>query len=202
MLFSIQGTRPSRLAVLSYDISCPRRARRVRRVLDPLRIEKQYSVFETRLGKGEFNGVLAELSCICDFSCDRLAAWWPLDGLRLHWRQDRLMVDARMGEPCHEAAALPPNTGNFIVCYDISDPDALRAVAAQVAVGAVMVQRSVYWFRGSTVRLSALLARCAPHLAEGDKLWAYPLRGSHELWNVGAEVNSILPIATHHWRSS
>lgn len=202
MLFAIQGARSSRLVVMSYDISCPRRARRVRRVLDPLRIEKQYSVFETRLGKGEFNCVLAELSCICDFSCDRLAAWWPLDGLRLHWRQGRLMVAARAGAPCDEPAVLPPNTGNFVVCYDISDPDALRAVAAQVAAETAMVQRSVYWLRAPTAKLSALLARCSPHLDDGDKLWAYPLRGCHALWNVGAEVNSILPIATHHWRSS
>lgn len=202
MLFTIQGARPSRLVVLSYDICCPQRARRVRRVLDSLRIAKQYSVFEVRLGNGEFHGVLAGLSSLCDFSCDRLAAWWPLDGLRLHWRQDRLMVDAREGEACHAVAVLPPNIGNFVLCYDISDPDALRAVAAQVAVESVMVQRSVYWLRAPTTHLSALLARCAPHLADSDRLWAYPLRGSHELWHVGTQVNSILPIATHRWRSS
>jgi len=202
MLFSIVGAKPARLVVLSYDISCPRNARDVRKVLDSLHHAKQYSVFETMLGDGEFRGVLAEVSACCDFSTDRLAAWWPLDGLRLRWQSGRLLVDARNGGPCHETAKLPPNTGNFIVCYDISDPDALNAVAAEVAASAAMVQRSVYWLRTPTAQLSAMLARCAPHLAEGDRLWAYPLRGSHELWHVGTPVNSILPIATHRWRSS
>lgn len=201
MLITVQGTRPSRLVVLAYDISCPRRARHVRRVLDSLQHAKQYSVYEAMLGDGEFRGVLAGIAMNCDFSSDLLAAWWPLDGLRLHWRQDRLLVNARNGEPRREPATLPSTIGNFVVCYDISDPDALDAVAAEVAVEAAMVQRSVYWLRAPAARLSALLARCAPHLAEGDRLWAYPLRGSHELWHVGTAINSILPIATHRWRS-
>lgn len=202
MLLSIHGAKPARLVVLAYDIVCPRRARGVRKVLAALHHCKQYSVYETLLGEGEFRGVLAEVSATCDFPADRLAVWWPLDGLRLHWRQGRLLVAARAGEPGREPARLPPNTGNFVVCYDISDPDALVAVASEVAAESAMVQRTVYWLRAPTARLSALLARCAPHLAEGDRLWAYPLRGSHDLWHVGTLANSILPIATHRWRSS
>jgi len=202
MLFSIHSTRSARLAVLAYDISCPRRARGVRRVLDSLRHAKQYSVYEAMLSEGEFRGVLAEIASCCDFAADQLAAWWPLDGLRLHWHEHRLRVHARQGEPCRELAKLPPNIGNFVVCYDISDPEALAAVAAEIAVEAAMVQRSVYWLRASAQQLSELLARCSQHLADGDRLWVYPLRGSRELWRIGAQVNSILPIATHRWRSS
>lgn len=200
MLYAIAGTRPVRLAVLAYDISSPKRARRVRRILDPLRHAKQYSVYEALLEAGEFRGVLAELADCCDFEEDRLAVWWPVDGLRLHWREDRLRVDARNGQPSGGTAHLPANTGNFVVCYDISDPDALQAVAAEVAAESAMIQRSVYWLRAPAGRLAALLKRCAPYLAENDRLWAYGLRGCHELWQVGTPASSLLPIATHYWR--
>ncbi len=200
MFLSICGARPARLVVLAYDISCPRRARHVRRMLDSFHHAKQYSVYETLLGIGKFRGLLAEISTFCDFSVDRLAAWWPYDGLRLQWLQGRLRIDYREGEPHSDPARLSPNIGNFVVCYDISDRGALHVVAAEVAAEAAMVQRSVYWLRKSNTQLSVLLARCSRHLDEGDRLWAYPLRGSHDLWHVGTQVNSILPIATYRWR--
>lgn len=202
MMYAMAGTRPSRMVVLSYDISCPRRARRTRRVLDAVHHAKQYSVFEALLSDGEFRGVLAEISACCDFSEDLLATWWPADGLRLGWQHNQLMVLARAGEKCRQAASLRRNIGNFVVCYDVSDADALYAVAGEVAAEAAMVQRSVYWLRAPTAQLSALLGRCAPRLAESDRLWAYPLGSSRDLWRVGTPINSILPIATHRWRSS
>ena len=202
MIYAIAGARPARLAVLSYDIACPRRAYRVRKVLNPLHHAKQYSVFEAMLGEGQWRGLLAELSACCDFGADRLAVWWPLDGERLEWRQGRLTVTARAGAPRREPAALRPNLGNFVVCYDVSDPAALRAVADAVAPEGAMVQRSVYWLRLPTRQVAAVLRRCAPHLAEGDRLWAYPLAGCSDLWHVGSPAPSILPIATHRWRST
>lgn len=202
MMYTITGTRPSRLVVLAYDISCPRRARRVRRVLDAVHHAKQYSVFEALLSDGEFRGVLAEISACCDFSEDLLATWWPVDGLRLGWHHGQLMAIARADEACRKAASLRPNIGNFVVCYDVSDSDALCAVAGEVAAEAAMVQRSVYWLRAPTAQLSALLGRCIPLLVESDSLWAYPLGSCRDLWRVGTPVNSILPITTHRWRSS
>jgi len=199
MKIAIYGFRKTRLIVIAYDITSPRRAYHVRKVLDSLQYEKQYSVYETVLGEGQFRGVLAELSTYCDFSSDLLAAWWPLEGLRLHWKQNQLMISAKRGEPWKTAAVLPQNIGNFVLCYDISDPEALCAVAKEVASEAVMVQRSVYWLRTSVAELSALLARCAPHLESEDRLWVYPLRSSSDLWNVGITNPSILPIATYHW---
>jgi len=202
MLFSIRNDKPARLVVFAYDIHCPRRARRVRRLLEPLYHGKQYSVFEAMLGKHEFQGVLAEVAATCDLTEDRLAVWWPWDGLRLHWRKGRLLVDTQAGEVQGRPARLPQNLGNFIVCYDISDPKALTAVGGEVAAESAMVQRSVYWLRASAGQLSALLARCTPYLADGDQLWAYPLRGSQQLWHIGSFQPSILPISTHYWRSS
>jgi CRISPR/Cas system-associated endoribonuclease Cas2 len=114
--------RPFRMTVLAYDMGCPRRARRVRKALEPWRFDKQYSVYETRLGHGEFRGVLAELADCCDFAADRLAVWWPFEGLRLVWRQDRLQVGAREGVASRGLVRLPARIGNFVVCYDVTDP--------------------------------------------------------------------------------
>ena len=121
MLYTITEERPARLTVLSYDIHSPRRAYRVRKALEPWRQAKQYSVYETLLGYGEFRGLTAELAECCDFTTDRLAS---------------------------------------------------------------------------------LMGRCRYHLAEEDRLWAYPLRGSHALWQIGAREAVVLPIATHHWSTS
>lgn len=57
MIYGIVGPRPARLVVLSYDISCPRRARLVRRVLDAIHHAKQYSVYEAVLSDGAFRAM-------------------------------------------------------------------------------------------------------------------------------------------------
>ncbi|EGV32679.1 CRISPR-associated protein Cas2 [Thiorhodococcus drewsii AZ1] len=202
MKYAIVGSRPARLVVISYDITIPGRARRVRGTLDSLHHAKQYSVYEAMLGGGEQRGVLAEIASCCDFASDLLAAWWPVDGLRLVWREDRLRVDARAGEPCGEPAVLRSNIGNFMVCYDMSDADALRAVAGIVSARTAMIQRSVYWLRAPASELTSLLARCAPLLDQDDRLWAYPLGRSRDLWQIGGTGSSLLPIANHRWRSS
>ena len=91
MLYSISGlANSSQLVVLSYDITCKKRSRKVRRVLESVHHAKQYSVFEVMLCEGELRGVLAEISTYCDLSEDLLAVWRPLNGLRLVWMRDRL----------------------------------------------------------------------------------------------------------------
>ena len=202
MLYTITEERPARLTVLSYDIHSPRRAYRVRKALEPWRQAKQYSVYETLLGYGEFRGLIAELAECCDFATDRLAAWWPLAGLRLIWDKGRLLVGARNGEASDAPARLPPYIGDFVLCYDIADSEALIAVAAVVGAETARVQRSVYWLRAPANRLASLMGRCRDHLAEEDRLWAYPLRGSHALWQIGEREAVVLPIATHHWSTS
>ena len=199
MLCHIQNVKPVRLAVLSYDITSARRARAVRKVLDAVYHCKQYSVYETLLTRNALLGVLSELTTCCDVRVDRLAVWWPSLGLRLGWRRNRLQILARNGTEHCVPIPLPANIGNFVVCYDISDPDTLHDVGAFVAAEAAMVQRSVYWLRAPVGQLCALLARCAPLLADDDRLWVYPLDGSRQLWHVGAEQSAILPISTYRW---
>lgn len=203
MLIAIAGTRPSRLMVVAYDIGSPRRARAVRRVLDAVNHAKQYSVYETLLGHGELRRLLAEVRACCDPVADRLAAWWPMDGLRLVWGEAGLRVETRAGGVCGQPARLRSNIGNFVLCYDISDPAALRAVSAEIAAESAMVQRSVYWLRAPVSRLTGLLQRCARSLDKDDRLWVYPLGACRALWRMGDETApSLIPIATHHWKTT
>ncbi len=182
-------TRPARLAVLSYDISHPRRARRVRAILEPLQHGRQYSVFEIRMPTPAVHGLLAECTSQLDLRQDCLALWWPRDGVRLSWA------------PGHHASATLAPASNFIVCYDVSDPDTLRAVGHLVAAHGAMVQRSVYWLRMPARAAEALLARCARTLQPGDRLWAYPLHNAGALWRVGErDEPALFPIGVHHWR--
>jgi CRISPR/Cas system-associated endoribonuclease Cas2 len=186
--------------VVAYDIGSPSRARAVRRVLDAVNHAKQYSVYETLLGRGELRRVLNAVGACCDPRLDRLAAWWPQDGLRLIWGKAGLLAEAQAGGACGKPARLNANIGNFMLCYDISDLAALRAVGAEVAAECAMVQRSVYWLRAPATRLAALLERCSVHLERSDRLWAYPLGASRALWRMGEHAApSLIPIATHHW---
>jgi CRISPR/Cas system-associated endoribonuclease Cas2 len=200
MLIAIAGQGPSRLMVVAYDIGSPRRARKVRRVLDAVNHAKQYSVYETVLGPGELRRVLTEVRACCDPQSDRLAVWWPVGGARLVWSQNGLQSEALAGGNGGRPAHLSANIGNFMLCFDISDAAALRAVSAEIAAETAMVQRSVYWLRAPVAYLTALLKRCSALLETGDRLWAYPLGASRALWRMGEDTApSLLPISTHHW---
>lgn len=200
MLFTIDNPiQSSRLVVFSYDISCPSRARKARGVLESIYHAKQYSVFEARLPERLFREVLAELSTVIDPDRDLFCLWWPRDGLRLVWTKSGL-VARKHWHFGGNGILVPVNTGNFIVCYDISDPGSLTAVGAIVAPQTMMLQRSVYWLRGNLEQLMELFAQCAPLLGETDRLWAYPLRVASDLWHIGNRDTSILPISTDRWR--
>jgi CRISPR-associated endonuclease Cas2 len=200
MLIAIASTRHSQLMVIAYDITCSRRARKVRQILDAVNHAKQYSVYEAMLSHREADRLLSAVSACCDPATDVIAAWKPVDDMRLVWNNDQLQIEAQAGGMCGKPAKLRANIGNFMLCYDISTAATLRAVSAEIAAESAMVQRSVYWLRASTTQLTTLLKRCTSHLNAGDRLWAYPLSTSRNLWQVGERAaQSILPIATYHW---
>lgn len=203
MLIKIAGLPPARLTVVAYDVASPRRARAVRRVLDAVNHAKQYSVYETHLGPGELRRVLTEVRACCDPQSDRLAAWFPRGGVRLVWSQNGLQTETQDGGACGQPARLATNIGNFMLCFDISDAAALRAVSAEIAAESAMVQRSVYWLRAPLTHLIALMKRCHALLEKGDRLWAYPLGASRALWRMGEDTApSLIPISTHHWSAT
>lgn len=178
-----------RMTVFSYDISCPRRSARIRRILEPLQMAKQYSVIETTLSVSEFQGILAEITLAVDLRTDRLSVWWPRNGTRIVYHHRNRSTNSAL-----------PTSSNYIVCYDVSDPRALQRVGGIVARETVMLQRSVYWLRGSAAILGHIFACSDLHLTgEHDRLWAYPLAGAGDLWQIGPNVISALPIARHRW---
>jgi CRISPR/Cas system-associated endoribonuclease Cas2 len=201
MLIAIQRHEcPPPLVVIAYDIPSPRRARRVRKALDPMLHEKQYSVYETFLGPGPFRGILAELTLHCDALEDSLISWRPRDSLRIVVENSTLRVTRAGANEQLELRDLAP-AGNFIVCYDISEPASLRAIGAIIAPECAMLQRSVYWLRAPFSVLRKLFEQCSRHLDDGDKLWAYPLAGSHSLWHISSQSCGVLPIENSNWRS-
>lgn len=202
MLLAINSlARPPRLAVFAYDIACERRARRVRGLLQSVHEAAQYSVFEVLVTEGAFRGLLAEATAFCDLAEDRMAVWWPRRAVRLDWKGGSLVVRGGGLQPVatEQGAAAAHGVTNFMVCYDVSGDEARAKVAAQVGIEAAMVQRSVYWLRMRADRLITLFERCGSYLADGDRLWAYPLRRSGDLWRVGAERCAVLPMAADSW---
>ncbi len=202
MLFGVTrwagSFRQPRMSVFAYDIASPKRARRVRRVLAGLRCDGQYSVCETHLTVPEMHDLLAELWSLCDPDSDRLASWRPRDERVLALdRKGRLLLRAGAGgdwrpAPDRRRAA---GGGNFVICYDIADVEALLAVGRKVAACTTAMQRSVYWLRGTADDLLGLAHQCAPLLGETDKLWIYPLASASHLWQVRIDVPCILPVA-------
>lgn len=58
--------------LICYDISCPRRLRRVHRLLAGFRVAGQKSVFECLLTRGELRGVVEQLRELIDPDEDRV----------------------------------------------------------------------------------------------------------------------------------
>jgi CRISPR/Cas system-associated endoribonuclease Cas2 len=201
LLSTVDDRRAARLAVIAYDISMPKRARRVRRLLNAIRIEKQYSVFETCLLPSEFYGVIAELTTYCNLDRDRLAVWWPRDVVRLEWTIRHFRPASRGPAFGDDAAATATmkKSGNFIISYDVSDPGALDRIAGVVSAEGTMMQRSVYWLRLSYPRLIVVLERCARHLSEQDAFWIHPLQSASGLWRIGNAPSTLLPVTSDRW---
>ena len=56
---------------------------------------KQYSVYEAMLNRGELRKMVSQVADCCDPSTDRLAVWWPVDGIRWIWHKHDLQADSQ-----------------------------------------------------------------------------------------------------------
>ncbi|MCB1628663.1 MAG: CRISPR-associated endonuclease Cas2 [Xanthomonadales bacterium] len=193
--------------VFAYDIADPKRAQQARAALKPYAGPRQYSVFECRMHYGWARDLLAELAAIIDKDEDRLALWWPRQGVRIALQPDHCLIarttdGIESGIDRSQCGQLLAGAGNYLVSYDIVDPARARQVHASVAAGGAMLQRSLYQWRCSAMLLQRLVDRCAGLIAPGDRFWVHPLRRVGDLWRVGELPCSLLPIGTHHWRRS
>lgn len=198
MLLNVRTARAApRLAVLAWDIACPRRARRVRTIVEPFHHARQYSVREMLADAGDLHGILAEVASTCDMAHDRIAVWWPRNAERVEWRDGLPTVIGLNSADARSAVTAP--VANVIVCYDVCDGDRLETVAAAVSSHGARLQRSVYWLRMPPDRLRGLIGPLSSHLAPEDRLWSYPLAGAHLLWQIGTAGHGLLPVGRHRW---
>ena len=183
--------------VFSYDVACPKRARRVRQTLAAWQTAAQYSVFEAWLTASQRNDVLAELVSLCDPDEDRLATWSPRRGQCVELAAAGLLVRGVGGATAgSQVLADVLCSGNLMVCYDIRDEDRLRRISATVGRRTVAVQRSVYWLRGGLPVARGLLESLLSLRGEGDSIRAYPLAHAGDLWRVQTQASSLLPMMT------
>lgn len=93
---------PRQAAVISYDITCDRRRRRVARCLKTWRLDGQYSLIETRLTEPEAQELFLQLVALIDASTDCLLLAWldnqraaaPITGCaRIGFRAPALYLD-------------------------------------------------------------------------------------------------------------
>lgn len=189
----------------AYDIASPAHARRVRALLSPHAGSHQYSVWECRLTAQDLSALLSALREIGLPTTDRLAWWWPKQGMRLALQGgDRCTLrDAaglEQGSTISRAASRLAGSGNYIVSYDIRDQRALQAVHAEVASGGVRLQRSVYQWRCGIDDLMRSIERCAALVKQRDAFWVQPLARINDLRRLRGPRHDLLPIGTHHWR--
>jgi len=194
-----------RWVVFAYDIACPRRARLARVILAPHAGPRQYSVLECRMHYGWSRDLLAEVASVLSPAEDRLALWWPRDGLRV-----ALQAAGHMTARAHADGAecainrrrceqLLGGAGNFLISYDVVCPKRAQRLHARVARGGAMLQKSVYQWRCPAAVIVRLLESCAPWVQPNDRFWVHPLRRISDLWHLGDAPTSLLPMATHHW---
>ena len=194
--------------VISYDISSPKMARAVRRLLQRWRLDGQLSVHEIVATPSQAEALAVELMERVDAETDSLILF------RLSRRGDG-PVHALVRSDTATPLAFPPRgmptypeDGWFLVTYDIRDARRLRRVQRVTGRFAAFLQRSVYLFVGPGARLRALTEEVLPLLAGGeDDVRIYPLSGPDDLWFLCGAPPTLVgagqaPVSPWHWRGS
>lgn len=182
--------------LFSYDMHCPRRARRVLRCLRKWRLDGQLSIHETWLKPQQAEDLAVELLELVDRRQDHLM----LCRLR-RFGTGPIWVLAR--GPRATPTVTPeqtfrfpqsPSQGWYLVTYDIQDPRRLRQVHRLAAAQCAFVQRSVYLYAGSGEGLLDLAYSSLTLLRSGqDDLRIYSLSGPEDLWVLSGDS---LPLTT------
>ncbi|MBK1620157.1 hypothetical protein CKO42_17255 [Lamprobacter modestohalophilus] len=168
--------------VFSYDISSPKNARAVRRVLKRWRLDGQLSVHEAIVTPGQAEALGVELAEQVDPETDSLIVF------RLSRRgHGPVMVLSAPTAPSF--ARLPegvprfPADGIYVLAYDVRHPKRLRRVQQATRSVGIFVQRSVYVYQGSGASLAALVNRLRDLLnMQEDDCRVYVLSGADDLW--------------------
>jgi len=169
--------------VFSYDISSPRSARQVRRILYPLRLDGQLSVHEVILTPPEAGAVSLDLLDLVDPKTDSLVVF------RLSRRGNGPVYSLSSARPAMlfaQPMSAPPrhlHDGCYVLAYDVRDVRRLRRVHRTMSRKTVFLQRSLYLFQGAGAELGALVREATKLLEQGlDDLRLYALAGPDDLW--------------------
>lgn len=187
--------------VFCYDISCPKRARSVRRSLQRWRVDGQLSVHETVLTPLEAEELGVELTALASPAEDSLILF------RLSRRGGGPIYALSSAEPSIPLATggpapIPRNLhdGWYIVAYDVVNPQRLRQVQRVAGAHGTFLQRSVYLFQGKGSDLTVLLQEEMRILVRGeDDARVYSLSGPDDLWFLCGEappLNGVTKPAT------
>lgn len=169
--------------VFSYDISSPRQARLVRRVLFPLRMDGQLSVHEVILTPPEAGSVSRKLVDLVDDKTDSLVVF------RLSRRGDgpvyALSLARSLSMFAHQLPSVPRylHDGCYVLAYDVRNVRRLRRVHRAMSRKTVFLQRSLYLYQGAGTDLIAVLREVGELLKQKeDDLRVYSLTGPDDLW--------------------
>jgi CRISPR-associated protein Cas2 len=170
--------------LFAYDISCPRRARRVLRCLRRWRIGGQLSVHETLLTPALAESLATEVLDYVDRQADSLL----LGRLGLRGGASRFALSQTEPVPPllgHEDAEWPArfHPGAYLLTYDIRDDRRLRRVQKASATVCAFLQRSVYLYQGGGGLLAKLLSEVGELVERKvDDVRVYPLNAAEDLW--------------------
>lgn len=93
-------------------------------------------------------------------------------------------------------------SGNWIIAYDVRDPQRLHAVQHLVAAHTQALQRSVYWLRSTTQEARRLAGELKQRLdLAADRCWLSPLHGAGDLWFVVGNPAPVLPVGGTQWQT-
>lgn len=169
--------------VFSYDISLPKLARQVRRILYPRRFDGQLSVHEVVMTPPEAGALGRALVEIVDPETDSLVVF------RLSRRGDGPVYALSSARPdsmfAHRMADLPRylHDGCYVLAYDVRDPRRLRRVQRMMSRKTLFLQRSLYLFQGDGGSLIGLLREVGDLLKQDvDDLRIYALSTPEDLW--------------------
>jgi CRISPR-associated protein Cas2 len=187
--FRLPWKKPSQLDakpyLFAYDITEPRRSRKVLKTLKRWRVDGQLSVHETYLHPRQAENLAVELREQVDGATDRLlfcrlseqGGGHPIHGLQLAHTAPALGA----GRP-----VLPPrqlHAGWYLVAYDIREPDRLRRVHRAIARGALHLQRSVYLYQGSGPGILKILDAIREEIdPKVDDVRLYSLAHPRDIW--------------------
>ncbi len=82
--------------------------------------------------------------------------------------------------------------GWYMMAYDITDPKRLAKVYRILKKEGILVQKSVFFVKGTEQRIEKLLDRLATVIrAREDDIRAYPVTHPRDVWTTGGPLSSF-----------